>query len=75
MGISFHNESSKDNRVITALKDPNYTWRTSQGVSQATNLPLSEVQGIINKREFWISQTDQAARRACSSRCRPGFLS
>jgi DNA-binding MarR family transcriptional regulator len=51
MGISFHNESSKDNRVITALKDPNYTWRTSQGVSQATNLPLSEVQGIINKLE------------------------
>jgi tetratricopeptide (TPR) repeat protein len=30
---------------------------------------------FINKREFCLSQTDQAARRACSSRCRPGFLS
>jgi hypothetical protein len=27
------------------------------------------------EREFCLSQTDQAAKRACSSRCRPGFLS
>jgi predicted transcriptional regulator len=51
MNISSHNEPSKDNRVITALEDPNYTWRTSQGVSQAINLSLSEVQGIISKLE------------------------
>ncbi len=30
---------------------------------------------LINKREFCLSQADQAARRACSSRCKPGFLS
>ncbi len=27
------------------------------------------------EREFCLSQADQAARRACSSRCKPGFLS
>ncbi|HEU0003344.1 MAG TPA: PQQ-binding-like beta-propeller repeat protein [Ktedonobacteraceae bacterium] len=30
---------------------------------------------FIGSREFCLSRTDQAARRACSSRCRPGFLS
>ena len=29
---------------------------------------------VVCQREFCLSQTDQAARRACSSRCRPGFL-
>ena len=51
MNTSFYDESLKPNKelVISALNDPNYTWRTSQGVSQTTGLSLSEVQKIISE--------------------------
>ena len=51
MSSSFYDKTPKTNveLVISALNDPNYTWRTSQGVSQATSLPLSEVQKIISE--------------------------
>ena len=47
--------------------------RTVTGVGIGAELAL--VNTYINEREFRVSQADQAARRACASRCKLGFLS
>ena len=42
-------EEAKTQRVIKALENPKYEWRTLSGVSEETQLPLKEVQDILRK--------------------------
>ena len=61
-------------RIITRVSGPLPSWphRNIPGKTHAR--PLHAVLKSLTLREFCLSQADQAARRACSSRCRPGIL-
>ncbi|HEV2656567.1 MAG TPA: toll/interleukin-1 receptor domain-containing protein, partial [Ktedonobacteraceae bacterium] len=40
---------AKINRVLVALENPNYKWRTIEAVSKETSIPLKEAQEIISE--------------------------
>jgi hypothetical protein len=40
---------AKINRVLVALENPNYKWRTIEAVSKETSIPLEEAQEIISE--------------------------
>jgi DNA-binding IclR family transcriptional regulator len=56
---SAHTESE---RVLAALENPKYDWRTVQGIARETNLPLGTVREILKDLSdliFTVQDTNQ----------------
>lgn len=51
-----YNKDSPYNKVIEALNDSNYKFRTISGVARTTNLQKNEVNRIISERQDEIVQ-------------------
>ena len=48
----------RDEKVIKALENPKYQWRTISGVSQEIKLPLGDVTASIIKNEDLIIESN-----------------
>jgi len=56
-------EEARINQVIMALENPNYDWRTIEGVSKETHLSLKEVQEILRKLGRQVIQSSIPDKR------------
>lgn len=59
------------NIVIRALEDPNYEWRTAEGVAEQTGLPLASVRQILGELNGEIIRSsipDESGRNLYTTR-------
>jgi len=61
-------EEDKTQRVINALENPKFEWRTIAGVSKETQLPPSEVEEILSKLGKKIMKSTAKGRSVYTTR-------
>lgn len=55
-------EEEKVDRVVKALENPSYQWRTARGIATEAELPVNDVLAILEKNSDQVARSSIPAK-------------